>query len=103
MLLNNNNSLFPTDGKTSKIDLYSFYSMLYSIRNELVCGPSSSLAIFEPSTMNVDENQESDEQAARLAASFRQHMQGLFNILSQLTDTANYLSKKYQDEFDNKK
>lgn len=77
--------------------------MLASIRNELVCGSSSS-TLFDQEMIIVDENKvEEDEHAKRLANAFRQHMQGLFTILGQFTDAANYLSKKYQDEFDIKK
>ena len=39
-----------------------------------------------------------DEETSRLAATFRHHLQGLHAILSQLADSADYLSNRYQEE-----
>lgn len=39
-----------------------------------------------------------DEDTSRLAATFRHHLQGLHAILTQLADSADYLSNRYQEE-----
>ncbi|KRX16311.1 Mid1-interacting protein 1A [Trichinella nelsoni] len=80
----------PSNMVTSSFPLYSFYQMLQMIRNQLVSGP-------EADDANSDENG-ADEQCRHLSHAFQQHLQGLFSVLRQLTDTANYLTKRYQDE-----
>ncbi|KRZ91625.1 Mid1-interacting protein 1A [Trichinella sp. T8] len=82
----------PSNMVTSSFPLYSFYQMLQMIRNQLVSGP-------EADDADSDENG-ADEQCRHLSHAFQQHLQGLFSVLRQLTDTANYLTKRYQDEVD---
>uniref|UniRef100_A0A915LBL3 Uncharacterized protein n=1 Tax=Romanomermis culicivorax TaxID=13658 RepID=A0A915LBL3_ROMCU len=105
--------------QSKKIDLYSFYQMLHSIRNELVCGSPSSSSTQSPDShygsMSEEEldsedvnslvdsavcDNTNDKHADHLALLFRQHLTGLFLVLRQLTDAADYCSKKYQDEVD---
>ncbi|KRX93183.1 Mid1-interacting protein 1A [Trichinella pseudospiralis] len=82
----------PSNMVTSSLPLYSFYQMLQMIRNQLVSGPAAD-------DVDSDENG-ADEQCRHLSHAFQQHLQGLFSVLRQLTDTANYLTKRYQDEVD---
>ncbi|XP_013776513.1 uncharacterized protein LOC106461251 [Limulus polyphemus] len=129
-----------------KTDLFSFYSMLHDVKNELLWGPSSTrvsdtstrmiqirsssaLGLQKPlqfeennialgstgSTSDTDSLADSEmdsigllshdqnvgtvgAQTARLANSFRYHLQGLQTILNQLSDSADYLSSRYQEE-----
>ncbi|XP_076306283.1 uncharacterized protein LOC143222939 [Tachypleus tridentatus] len=129
-----------------KTDLFSFYSMLHDVKNELLWGPSSTpasdtsarmihirsssaLGLQRPiqseennialgstgSTSDTDSLADSEmdsigllahdqnvrtvgAQTARLASSFRYHLQGLQTILNQLSDSADYLSSRYQEE-----
>ncbi|CDW54147.1 gastrulation specific protein G12 [Trichuris trichiura] len=74
--------------------LYNFYQMLQMIRNELVSGPTA-----DDDRLKSEEDGD-DETVRRLSNAFQQHLQGLFSILLQLTDAANYLTKRYQDDFD---
>lgn len=41
-----------------------------------------------------------DESADQLSNAFRQHLFGLFHLLDTLTDAANHISRRYQDEFE---
>ncbi|XP_054706650.1 mid1-interacting protein 1A-like [Uloborus diversus] len=140
-------------------DLYSFYSMLKDVKNELLWGPSSVGATLFPvvsslsgmssprrppmsimmtsgmpmgMTMGMtttrqpsddglgsstgcssDQDTDSDfesimtdresmimEQTSHLATAFRHHLHGLHAILHQLADSADYLSKRYQEEIE---
>ncbi|KHJ43712.1 hypothetical protein D918_06217 [Trichuris suis] len=74
--------------------LYNFYQMLQMIHNELVSGPTT-----DDDRLKSEEGGD-DETVRRLSNAFQQHLQGLFSILLQLTEAANYLTKRYQDDFD---
>ncbi|VDO97339.1 unnamed protein product [Soboliphyme baturini] len=78
--------------------LFTFYQMLQMIRNELVSGTSCGDGDGDATTGH--EQCQVDEQMHRMANAFQQHLQGLFTILRQLTNTAVYLSKRYQDDVD---
>lgn len=72
-------------------DLYTFYSMLNAVKTELVRGPKSEA--------EEDEAEPSQDDISRHTAEmFRHHLKGLFTVLSQLTDTAQKLTKRYQEE-----
>lgn len=73
-------------------DLHSFYQMLNAIKTELVRGEQETR---EPGDVN---RQDEDEHAKQTAAVFRHHLSGLFNVLKQLTDTANSLTSRYTEE-----
>jgi hypothetical protein len=109
-------------------DLYSFYSMLNSVKNQLLWGPipsgntgtttttsgphhvrrhslasqqSFASTDSEPeSELNSDSDSgvEFDEQTTKIASAFRQHLTGLYQILHQLSDSADFLAHRYQDE-----
>ena len=52
-----------------------------------------------PGDLDSDSTESSvDEETSRLAATFRHHLQGLHAILTQLADSADYLSNRYQEE-----
>lgn len=85
----NNSALIPTVDKTAPSDLYNFYTMLNAIKSELVRGPTED---------DEEENVHADEHSRQTAAMFRHHLKGLFNVLHQLTDSANFLTGRYQEE-----
>ena len=85
----NKSALVPATDATSPGDLYNYYTMLNAIKCELVRGPTED---------EEDENVHVDEHSRQTAAMFRHHLKGLFNVLRQLTDSANYLTGKYQEE-----
>uniref|UniRef100_T1J4R9 Mid1-interacting protein 1 n=1 Tax=Strigamia maritima TaxID=126957 RepID=T1J4R9_STRMM len=49
------------------------------------------------SSTEFDSGLEFDEQSVRIANAFRQHLSGLFHSLHQLTESANYLTSRYQE------
>jgi len=70
-------------------DLYNFYTMLNAIKSELVRGQSEE---------ETTDGSHADEQSRQTAAMFRHHLKGLFNVLRQLTESANHLTGRYQQE-----
>ena len=72
-------------------DLYTFYSMLNAVKTELVRGPRPESEEDEPESPQ-------DDISRQTAESFRHHLKGLFSVLSQLTDSAQKLTKRYQEE-----
>lgn len=76
----------------SHADLFTFYSMLKAVKSELVRGPGSE------SDTDGQEEAEDDDLSRQTARMFRHHLKGLFAVLSQLTDTAQKLTKRYQEE-----
>uniref|UniRef100_T1J372 Mid1-interacting protein 1 n=1 Tax=Strigamia maritima TaxID=126957 RepID=T1J372_STRMM len=49
------------------------------------------------SSTEFDSGLEFDEQSVQISNAFRQHLTGLFNSLHQLTESANYLTNRYQE------
>lgn len=94
---NNNKALIPVLHLNG--DLYQFYVMLHAIKSEIITGPNSE---EDNSSVLIDEKtNDSDpvsENARRTAASFRFHLRGLFGVLHQMTETANFLSSRYERE-----
>ena len=94
--------LDPTDHMTSaKGDLFSFYTMLNAVKTELVRGTrpdedDDSEPAFQHGCGGT--TTATDEHSQRVARQFRQHISGLFKVLTQMTETANYLSVRYQEE-----
>ena len=72
-------------------DLYTFYSMLNAVKAELVRGPRSE-------TEEEEGEHAQDDLSRQTAEMFRHHLKGLFTVLNQLTDTAQKLTKRYQEE-----
>lgn len=124
---NNNNNNF---NKGSAVDLHAFYTMLNSVKTELIWGAggsidvdnngkripprttalparrlstvsSLSLSDSEPDTESCSESDsglEFEDQSANIARNFRRHLVGLYDALQQLTDTADVLTCRYQEE-----
>ncbi|XP_013416399.1 mid1-interacting protein 1-B-like [Lingula anatina] len=84
-------AVIPVGMEMNNTDLLSCYRMLNAVKNELVRGPGSL------DTDADDETENMDEQSKQTAKMFRHHLSGLFNVLHQLTDAANYLTTRYQD------
>jgi len=126
--MNTNNSVVPV----SAVDLHGFYTMLNSVKTELIWGSrvdnkeqqqqqqrtspavisrrlstvsSLSLSDSEPDTESCSESDSSpdssleyDDRSSSIACNFRHHLMGLYDVLQQLTDTAEILTCRYQDE-----
>ena len=92
------------DVNSVKRDLFSFYTMLNAVKTELVRGTrpdedDTSDCLFQhDSAPPVTDT--GDQQSQHVARQFRQHISGLFTVLIQMTETANYLSARYQEELD---
>ncbi|XP_014663939.1 PREDICTED: mid1-interacting protein 1-B-like [Priapulus caudatus] len=86
----NNNINIANSKLKSPGDLYGVYSMLKTVKRELVRGPTS----------DDDEDELVDEQPKKITRVFRQHLNGLFTVLNQLTDAAEILQGRYQEELD---
>ena len=80
---------FSGQGTNGETDLFKFYQMLGAVKEELARDPKN----IEDA---IDSDQ--DERSLQAAAQFRYHLRGLFGVLHQLTDTANGLTSRYQDE-----
>ncbi|OWF36398.1 mid1-interacting protein 1-B-like [Mizuhopecten yessoensis] len=97
---NNNKALLPTVKQGT--DLYSFYSLLKTVKTDLTVGPhrvqSAVLGDTEEAPEGELENTHTEESAKKTAAAFRHHLSGIFRLLHQMTDTANYLTNRYESE-----
>jgi len=99
-----NMSVIPTSTTTStttpssneQVSLHTYYSMLKAVKRELARGPVGE------SELNEMEDESLDEESARLQAqtarAFREHLRGLFSILSHLTNVSKHLMTIYQEE-----
>lgn len=84
---NSNSFINEEQGGAPETDLFTVYSMLKTIKTELVRGPVSD-----------DEDEIVDEKSKKIAAVFRQHLKGLFTVLEQLTEAAECVQHTYQNE-----
>jgi len=75
--------------------------MLNAIRTELIRGHTSESEDDEEDGEKNGQMTEADEQAKQLASNFRHHLKGLFSVLHQLTESAQCLTKRYQDSLNN--
>ena len=92
---NNNMAIVPIINPGT--DLYSFYKMLNTIKKELISGkPGEEEQAVTSSDSEDDSAEDSSKQTAEL---FRHHLQGLFSVMNQLTNTAKALTDKYESEF----
>lgn len=80
----------------AQVSLHTYYSMLKAVKRELARGP------VEESEMHELDDEPLDEESARLQAqtarAFREHLRGLFSILSHLTNVSKHLMTIYQEE-----
>jgi hypothetical protein len=81
-------------------DCYNAYEVLNMVRSELVCGGDDELQIRSPPESEVDEAATNPDYKRSISAAIRMHLQGLFQSLHQLTELANGLTRKYQDQVD---
>jgi len=87
-------ALIPAQNNGSNAgDLYSFYSMLNSVRSELGSGCHGSELERQKSQQNTD-----SDVANNAAKLFRHHLKGLFDVLHTLTDTADTVTHIYQED-----
>lgn len=94
---NNNKAVVPALPVSG--DLYHFYAMLHAIRSEITAGPPN--INDEEQNDNTDDSVDEDpigENAKKTAEAFRYHLRGLFGLLHQMTETAKYLSSRYESE-----
>lgn len=88
---NNNKALLPT--VTPGTDLFSFYRLLNVIKQEIITGPQS-----DDEEEEAQDGEPTDTSARKTAAAFRHHLRGLFNVMHQMTETAKYLTNRYETE-----
>ncbi|XP_033729483.1 mid1-interacting protein 1-like [Pecten maximus] len=97
---NNNKAMLSTVKQGT--DLYSFYSLLKTVKTDLTVGThrvrSAVLSESEEALEGENENNHVDESAKKTAAAFQHHLSGIFRLLHQMTDTANYLTNRYESE-----
>ena len=93
-------SLVPLEDM-QETDLHSFYMMIKDVKAELIRGPrplenyAGSDSDQEGSTSG---SQNGDDVTKETAKAFRYHLTGIFNLLQQFTDTAQYLTNRYQED-----
>ena len=96
----------PTNGKSNGLvpygtpttDLHSFYTMLKAIRSDLLTGPPTKTEDLEDDELRDGKSVKLDEHTHQVAEVFHHHLSGLFSVLGQLTDAAQYLTVRYQDQ-----
>ncbi|KAL4219770.1 hypothetical protein ACF0H5_020183 [Mactra antiquata] len=125
---NNNMSVLPMSSATGE-DLYSYYVMINAVKGELLSGKGPSQAQL-PSTevglqtsrvgmrvigesdgesdtlsddCSMDDGASDSDTATKTAEAFRHHLQGLFGLLNQLTDTAKFLGDTYEQQVGGRK
>lgn len=78
-----------------EVSLHTYYAMLKAVKQELARGPMSEELVAE-------EDESLDAESTRLqratARAFREHLRGLFSILSHLTSVSKHLMTTYQQE-----
>ncbi|XP_045201672.2 mid1-interacting protein 1-like [Mercenaria mercenaria] len=109
---NNNMSVIPFSSGNGE-DLYSHFVMINAVKNELLSGkgPLSSHRIAGTSESDGESDTLSDDSsddgaidaAGKTAQAFRHHLQGLFGLLHQLSDTAKFLGDAYEEQVGGKK
>jgi len=101
ILEENNNSKAVIPAHHLNGDLYHFYAMLQALRSEIIAGPQSQSEeeVCDNDEISTDRDQDPIHESARKTAStFRFHLQGLFGLLHQMTETAKFLSSRYETE-----
>lgn len=96
-ILEENNNMALMNTMRPETDLYSFYKLLNTIKKEIISGNSGE---EEKSVTSSDsEDDTANDSSKKTADLFRHHLQGLFTVMNQLTDTAKVLTDKYESEF----
>lgn len=94
---------------SSAIDLHSFYKLLKSAKTDLTTGPAASEQIddqYDDLDSGWDSLSESDDNcstkrdsnAREVTGAFRHHLIGLFASINLLTEGAQYLTTRYEEE-----
>ncbi len=111
-------ALVSASDSTTPSDLFSYYRMLQCVQQELCFGsedlpkrPSSVASSCRSSGQESPSESESedgdseirDARAHQLATNFKIHLQGLADVIHQMTDTAKYLSDTYQEDVKSEK
>lgn len=103
---NNNLAVMPMSSGRGE-DLYSYFAMINAIKEEILSGKSAhgGCSDTDDSDSSSDDGFEdgSTDAARKTAQAFRHHLQGLFGLLHQLTDTAKYLGDAYEEQVGAKK
>ncbi|XP_071478437.1 mid1-interacting protein 1-like [Diadema setosum] len=83
-----------------QVSLLTYYSMLKAVKRELARGPSGDdeLSDEEEEDGNMNHDPESVRLQTLTARAFRNHLRGLFSILTHLTNISKHLTDKYQQE-----
>ena len=93
---NNNMALLPT--MQSGTDLFGFYRLLNTIKTEIVTGTNSEEEENDTGVQEGEMQSDDNDTSKKTAKLFKHHLGGLFNVLHQMTETAKYLTTKYETE-----
>jgi hypothetical protein len=96
-ILEENNNMALVSIMRPGTDLYSFYKLLNTIKKEIISGNSGEEG--KSVTSSDSEDDTANDSSKKTADLFRHHLQGLFTVMNQLTDTAKVLTDKYESEF----
>lgn len=109
---NNNMSVLPFTSQKGE-DLYNHFVMINAIKNEILSGKghrsishktvTETYSDGDSDTLSDDSDDSTGDAAGKIAHAFRHHLQGLFGLLHQLTDTAKFLGDAYEDQVGGKK
>lgn len=111
---NNNMAVLPFSSGRGE-DLYNYYVMINAIKGEILSGNTAKNANTsflgnglsesdgETDSVSDDSSDEGTDAARKTAQAFRHHLQGLFGLLHQLTDTAKFLGDAYEEQIGGRK
>ena len=96
--VNNNKAVVPIFQQGT--DLLSFYNLLKTIKTDLTLGQMRTGVENDNTSGASNVESDTDDSSKKAASAFRFHLRGLFNVLRQMTTTANFLTEKYVSEVD---
>lgn len=85
-------------GRAAEADMYTYYTQLKSIRNEIEWGAVLRTDEPQKAADKADKTPESGNDQADLERLLRFHLKGLHGVLSKLTCHANQLTDRYKQE-----
>ncbi|XP_006821286.1 mid1-interacting protein 1A-like [Saccoglossus kowalevskii] len=91
---NENRVVVKDNSNVENRDLYTYFSLLKTIKKDLIRGAS----VTDEDSESSEEEDAPNAKATQSAILFREHLGGLCNVLHQLTEVAQFLTTKYQQE-----
>jgi len=86
------------NGSRNQEDLYNFYTMLNAVKTELTISPADVTWVTDEEIEGKEAGTHQSDIAGNAAALFRHHLKGLFTVLDTMTDTADFLTMRYQED-----